>query len=78
MLELYSWGDALMHTLDSVGDWLITTPGDFHIPLVVNDVIQGYVTIPNPFGSVATMLLGTGLIVLLGFKLAKFILDIAL
>ena len=63
MLELYRWGERFINAMLEVGDYLLYTSSG--IP-GLEDV------------SIAVVLFGGGLTLVLGYKLVKWILDIVL
>lgn len=71
MFELIKYGERLLDMLNKAGDWLMRTPGDFHFHFEN----FGSFSIPNPFGSVAEMIFGGGIVTILMLKLVKVIWD---
>ena len=75
MFQLFEYGQLLLNTINAVGDWLMYTPETL---VFYNPLMDSAVSFPNPFGSIASMILGGGLVGLLVFRLVKFFLDIVL
>lgn len=75
MFKVIEYGEILLNLLNEVGDWLMYTPDSLTL---YSPLTELYFEVPNPFGSVGTMIFGGGLIFILGFRLIKFFTDIVL
>lgn len=73
MFEILKYGEMLLSMLNAVGDWLMYTPD--RLP-VYNWLTQSVDYVPNPFGNIAGLVFGGGIIFMLGFRLVKFFTDI--
>lgn len=83
MLEYYEYGEMFFNTITSVGSFLldnrISLSDLFGLnPFVYVPLKLFNISLPSYSVPVAYFLLGSGLIMLLVFKLIKFILDIVL
>lgn len=72
---LISLAEDFMDMVNEVGDWLLSTPDDFHF-FVYDNGQNSLFTIPNPFGSVAQLILTGSILTLLVVRLVRFILDV--
>lgn len=75
MFELIKYGEMLLSTVNEIGDFLLSTPD--RIP-VYNWLTQAVDYVSNPFGNIAGLLFGSGIVFVLGFRLVKWFTDIVL
>lgn len=75
MFQLFEYGEIVLQTISTVGDFLLYTP---EYLTIYNPVLEYSFEIPNPFGSIGSMVVGGGLVFLLVYKLIKFFTDIVL
>lgn len=75
MFELIKYGELLLSMLNNIGDFLMFTPDS--IP-VYNWLTQTVDYVPNPFGNIAGLIFGSGIVFILGFRFVKFFTDIIL
>lgn len=79
MFEILRYGEMLLNMLNEVGDWLVHTPEVLQLPVMVAGQFSGeYFSVPWPFGNIASLIFGGGLIFMLGYRLVKFFTDILL
>lgn len=78
MFELIAYGERLLHMVNLVGDWLLRTPPFIELPVIVAGEVVDYARFPWPFGTVAEFILGSGVTLILGYRLVKWVLDIVL
>lgn len=76
MWLMIEYAQTLVVTLRNLGDWF--TRADMTVPVLnINDWTWHMIDIPLPLGfTVAELLIGGGLTVLLGFRLLKFFTDL--
>lgn len=78
MFELFAYGEKFLSMVNTVGDWLLSTPPFIEVPLIIAGEVVDYIRYPWPFGSIASFIFGGGILFLLGFRLVKWLLDIVL